>query len=212
LPTPRFITFESPEGAGKTTQARLLGERLRSSGLDVLLAREPGGTELGERVRELVLPASGLPITPRAETLLYCVARAQLVEQVLRPALAAGTTVVLDRYADSTLAYQGYGRGLDPAGIRAVLDFATGGLRPDLTIFLNIPVDEGLRRKQRQAASGAAAELNRFEAEALAFHERVRQAYLRLAAAEPERWRVIDASRGVDEVADDVWRQVTSAG
>jgi dTMP kinase len=207
--THRLITLESPEGAGKTTQARLLAERLRASGLDVLLTREPGGTELGERVRALVLPASGLPITPRAETLLYCVARAQIVEEVLRPALAVGRTVILDRYADSTLAYQGYGRGLDPAALRTVLDFATGGLWPDLTILLDIPVEEGLRRKHRQAAGGAADELNRFETEALAFHERVRQAYLTLAAAEPARWRIVDASGTVEEVAEDVWRAVS---
>ena len=147
-----FITFEGPEGAGKTTQARLLADRLAAAGIQVLLTREPGGTELGNRIRDLVLPASGLPISARAETLLYCVARAQLVEEVLRPALARGEVAIVDRYADSTLAYQAYGRDLDPTDVRAVLDFATNGLRPDLTLLLDLPVDIGLARKERQAA------------------------------------------------------------
>ena len=200
-----FITLEGPEGAGKTTQARLLVERLRAAGQEPLLTREPGGTELGDRVRELVLHASGLPITARAETLLYCVARAQLVEQVLRPALAAGWVVIVDRYADSTLAYQGFGRALDPGGIRAVLDFATGGLRPDLTLLLDLPVEVGLERKQVQAAS-TSANWDRIEAEEVAYHRRVRQGYLELAAADPDRWRVIDASWPAVEVAEEGWR------
>jgi len=175
----------------------------------VLLTREPGGTPLGDQVRELVLPASGLAITSRAETLLYCVARAQLVEQVLRPALAAGRVVIVDRYADSTLAYQAYGRGLDPAGVRAVLEFATCGLRPDLTILLDLPVAAGLGRKQAQSTAGHTTDWNRFEAEELAFHERVRRAYLDLAAAEPTRWRLVDAGRPAGAVADDVWSAVS---
>src|SRR5262245_44383070 len=144
-----FVTFEGPEGAGKTTQATLLADRLSSAGHQVLLTREPGGTELGNQIRELVLPASGLPITARAETLLYCAARAQLVDQVLRPALCHGQIAIVDRYADSTLAYQAYGRKLDPTGVRTILDFATAGLRPDLTLLLDLPVEDGLARKQR---------------------------------------------------------------
>ena len=202
---PRFITFEGPEGAGKSTQAGLLADRLRAGGCEILLTREPGGTELGDRVRELVLPASGLAISPRAETLLYCAARAQLVEDVLGPGLAEGRVIILDRYADSTLAYQAYGRQLDPAGVRAVLDFATGGLRPDLTLLLDLPVADGLRRKRAQTAATEAS-WNRFEAEELAFHERVRGAYLELAATNPTHWRVVDARRPTASVAEEVWR------
>jgi len=201
----RFITIEGPEGAGKSTQARRLAGRLREAGHDVFLTREPGGTELGDRVRELVLQPSGPPISATAETLLYCVARAQLVEQVLRPALDSGQIVIVDRYADSTLAYQGYGRQLDLAGVQAALDFATGGLYPDLSFLLDLPVADGLDRKLRQSA-GTAADWNRFEAEEEAFHERVRQGYLALADADPKRWRVIDAAGSADATAENVWR------
>jgi dTMP kinase len=201
----RFVTFEGLEGAGKTTQARLLADRLQAGGQPVLLTREPGGTELGNRVRELVLPASGLAITARAETLLYCVARAQLVEAVLRPALARGEVAIVDRYADSTLAYQAYARGLGLEGVRAVLAFATDGLRPDLTVLLDLPAEAGLARKREQATANS-ADWNRFEAEALEFHERVRQGYLTLARAEPDRWLVIDASQACEAVAATVWR------
>lgn len=205
-----FISLEGPEGGGKTTQARRLVERLRSAGREPLLTREPGGTQLGDRVRELVLLAGHLPITARAETLLYCVARAQLVEQVLRPALAEGRAVIVDRYADSTLAYQAYGRGLDLRGVRAVLDFATGGLRPDLVLLLDLPVEIGLSRKQTQAGPGADA-WNRFESEEQAFHRRVRAGYLALAEGDPDRWRVVDATRPTEDVAEAVWRTVADA-
>jgi dTMP kinase len=198
-----LVTFEGPEGGGKTTQARLLAERLRQAGGDPLLTREPGGTALGDRIRDLVLLESDLQITERAETLLYCVARAQLVDQVLRPALQTGRTVIVDRYADSTLAYQAYGRGLDPAAVRSVLDFATAGLRPDLTFLLDVPAEAGLRRKQSQVGQGA-DDWNRFESEALAFHERVRDGYLALAAAEPHRWHLLHAERPAAELADQV--------
>lgn len=204
-----FVTFEGPEGAGKTTQARLLADRLAAAGQQVLLTREPGGTELGNRVRDLVLPASGLPITARAETLLYCVARAQLVEEVLGPTLARGEVAIVDRYADSTLAYQAYGRDLDPTGVRAVLDFATNGLRPDLTLLLDLPVDIGLARKQRQAADDT-ADWNRFEAETLAFHQRVRQAYLDLAGEQPRRWHVLDAREPLTTLAESILATVIS--
>lgn len=204
----RFISLEGPEGAGKTTQALRLLERLRAAGCNPLLTREPGGTALGDRVRELVLPDGGIPITARAETLLYCAARAQLVEQVARPALHDGRVVIVDRYADSTLAYQAYGRGLDVDGIRAVLEFATGGLRPDLVLLLDLPVEVGLARKQAQAAP-IGDDWNRFEAEEQAYHCRVRDGYLTLAAADPGRWRVLDAARPADEVADQIWRSVS---
>jgi dTMP kinase len=207
----RFITLEGPEGAGKSTQARQLAQSLVKQGRDVLLTREPGGTELGDRVRDLVLPDSGLPISRRAETLLYCVARAQLVEQVLRPALAAGRVVIVDRYADSTLAYQAYGRGLEPPGVRAVLDFATGGLKPDLTILLDLPVEVGLSRKRAQSAGGSVEDWNRFEAEDRAFHERVRQGYLELARQDPARWRVLDARLPAAALQDEIFRVVAAS-
>jgi dTMP kinase len=212
-PAPLFITFEGPEGAGKTTQAKILAERLAANGRRVLLTREPGGTELGDRVRELVLADSGLAIGARAETLLYCAARAQLVEQALRPALSAGYVVIVDRYSDSTLAYQSHGRQLNSEGVQAVVDFATDGLRPDLTLLLDVPVAQGLERKRGQSC-GATADWNRFEAEDLAFHERVRQGYLALAAAEPARWRVLDASQTADRLAAEIWQgyEVLSAG
>jgi dTMP kinase len=203
-----LISFESPEGGGKTTQARLVAARLERLGYPVLLAREPGGTPLGDRVRDLVLHASELEISPLAETLLYCVARAQLVERVLRPALEAGRIVVLDRYADSTLAYQVYGRGLDRGAVERALEVATGGLKPNLTLLLDVDAGLGLIRKAEQAAGGSALEVNRFEAESVAFHERVRAGYLELAAEEPGRWRVIDASQPVELVAGEVWRAV----
>jgi dTMP kinase len=204
-----FITFEGPEGAGKTTQAQLLADQLRASGRQILLTREPGGTELGNRVRDLVLPASGLPISARAETLLYCAARAQLVDEVLRPALSRGRIAIVDRYADSTLAYQAYGRDLDPTGVRGVLDFATNGLCPDLTLLLDLPVDIGLARKQRQAADDT-ADWNRFEAEALAFHQRVREAYLDLAREQPERWCILDAREPPTSLAEKILTTVES--
>jgi dTMP kinase len=201
----RFVTFEGLEGAGKTTQARRLAERLEALGQPVVLTREPGGTELGDQVRALVLPAGGLAITARAETLLYCVARAQLVESVLRPALARGEVAIVDRYADSTLAYQAAGRGLPFEGVRAVLEFATGGLQPDLTVLLDLPAETGLGRKRAQAA-GNSADWNRFEAEALEFHQHVRAGYLALAGAQPDRWLVVDASSSPQEIAEQIWQ------
>ena len=199
----RFVTFEGPDGAGKTTQARLLADRFRASGHDVTLAREPGGTVLGERVRTLLLEGEELERTPEADALLFNAARSQLVREVIQPALARGGVVVCDRYTDSTLAYQGYGAGLELDDLRSLADWATSGIEPDLTILLDLPVESGLGRRAR----GAAHEMTRFERDArhdVEFHQRVRDGYLELAAADPGRWRVVAADREPGVVADEV--------
>lgn len=186
-----FITLEGPDGAGKTSQAARLAAALAADGVDVVLAREPGGTELGERLREILLQRDDLAIQPLADALLFNASRAQLVAEVIRPALDAGRTVVCARFADSTLAYQGYGAGLDLDLLRRLEAIATGGLRPNLTVLLDLPAEAGLTRKRR-----GRADLTRFESRPdLAFHRRVRAGFLRLARAEPERWRVIDSTR-----------------
>lgn len=195
-----FITLEGPEGAGKTVLARRLAEALGVRGHAVRLTREPGGTPLGERVRALLLERSSgdLAIDARADALLFNAARAQLVAEVIRPALEAGEVVLCARFADSTLAYQGYGAGLPIDQLRAIADAATGALAPDLTILLDVDPEVGLRRK----APGAR---NRFEASFdLDFHRRVRAGFLELAVQEPERWRVVDSTRHVDRVFDDL--------
>ena len=196
----RFITIEGPEGGGKTTQARRLEALLRDLGVAVVRTREPGGTPLGERLRDLLLAGDTEPATndALAEALLFNAARRQLVETVIRPALDAGTTVICTRFADSTLAYQGYGAGVPLADLRVLERAATGGLRPDLTLVLDLPAEAGLERKP-------AADQTRFELGFnLDFHRRVRDGFLALAAAEPDRFAVIDASATLDEV----WEQV----
>jgi dTMP kinase len=195
-----FVTFEGTEGSGKSLQARLLVERLQGKGVPVLATHEPGGTPLGDRVRELVLLRDDLAVASRAEALLMNASRAQLVEQVIRPSLDRGEVVICDRFADSTIAYQGSGRGLDINDLRSVISFATAGLRPDMTILLDLPVETGLARKHVHEG------WNRFEAETVAFHERVRQAYHQLASAEPSRFRCFDALSPPDELAEHIWR------
>lgn len=203
----RFITLEGPEGSGKTTAARHLAAWLRERGRTVVLTQEPGGTPLGDEIRRIVLHMRGMSddLDPRADALLYAAGRAQHVERVIRPALERGDWVVCARYLDSSLAYQGAGYGNDMAELRRLQDFATGGLLPDLTLLLDVPVEVGLERTRRRA------EWNRFEdTEELAFFEQVRAAYLRLADEEPERFRVIDGSRSVEE-ADAAIREVVDA-
>jgi dTMP kinase len=191
--TPRhgvFITLEGPDGSGKTVQAERLRAALAATGRETVLVREPGGTPAGERIRAILMDRdeSSVLLTQRADALLFMAARAQLVETVIRPALARGAVVLSDRYLDSTLAYQGFGGQLGVAELQPVGRFATGGLRPDLTILFDLPVEVGLARK-------SAAETTRFEAHFdRAYHERVRAGYLALAAAEPDRWIVIDAT------------------
>lgn len=185
-----FITFEGPDGSGKSTQIKALAEHLRSRGVDVLLTREPGGTPISEEIRALLHDLRRREMAPRAEILLYSAARAQLVSQVIRPHLEAGGLVLSDRYADSTLAYQGYGHGLSLDALRQITAFATGGLQPDLTLLFDIDVETGLARRKQ-----GGVEWNRLDAYDLEFHRRVRAGYLELAAAEPERWVRLDATR-----------------
>jgi dTMP kinase len=183
----RFITIEGPEGAGKTTQAARLETHLRDDGISVIRTREPGGTGFGERLRQLLLAPTATPNDPLADALLFNAARRQLVEEVIRPAIETGTDVICTRFADSTLAYQGYGAGVPLARLKALEEIATGGLRPDLTILLDLPAEIGLGRK-------TADDQTRFELGFdLAFHRRVRDGFLALAAAEPDRFVVVAA-------------------
>ena len=198
----RFITIEGPEGAGKTTQAARLEAALRSSGVAVRGTREPGGTTLGEAIREILLAPASTPIDPRADALLFSAARRQLVVEVIEPALASGMTVVCARFADSTRAYQGYGGGLPLDELGRLEDIATGGLQPDLTLLLDLPVEVGLGRK-------APEDQTRFEIGFdLAFHRRVRSGFLAMAVAEPGRFVVVDAAAPEDTVADRIVRAV----
>ena len=190
-----FITLEGPEGSGKTSQIPALAEFLEEEGYDVLVTREPGGTPVGDQIREVLMNLKNVSIVPRTEILLFLAARAQHVDSIIRPALEAGKIVLCDRFGDSTLAYQGYGHKTDLNTLRSLLNFSTGGLRPDLTLLLDIPVNKGIERKQKNSS-----EWNRLDAYALAFHERVRQGYLILAKEEPERWAVIDATQDKENV------------
>ena len=190
-----FITLEGPEGSGKTTQAPLLAQRLKDRGLDVIHVREPGGTPIGDEIRTVLHDMRNQAMDARAELLLYSASRAQLVAQVIRPHLAAGGIVVCDRYADSTLAYQGYGRGLDLDALRLITRFATGGLAPDLTLYLKIDPERGLMRRN---TSGG--EWNRMDAQTLDFYQRACEGYAQLIATEPKRWVVIDADQPVEAV------------
>jgi dTMP kinase len=204
-----FITLEGPDGSGKSMQIPALAEFIRSQGHEVLTTREPGGTNIGDQIRQVIMKLGNTSMHPRTEILLFCAARAQIVEEVLRPALQRGVVVISDRYADSTLAYQGYGHGVDLEELTRLLKFTTGGLRPDLTLLLDVDAETGLRRRQ---SSGG--EWNRLDAYALSFHKRVREGYHQLAAAEPERWRTIDASQVpemVQSCIQDVVRQALAA-
>lgn len=193
-----FITLEGPEGSGKSTQARLLHAHLVAQGLDAVLTREPGGTRIGEQVRAIVHSHHNVELAAIAECLLYNAARAQVVDEIIRPALERGKLVVCDRYADSTLAYQGYGRQLDLESVRRVIHFATGGLKPDLTFYLQVSIPEGMARRVNGQERGD--EFNRMDAQAREFYERVQWGYEELMRAEPNRWRRIDGSRSIDEV------------
>ena len=189
-----FITLEGPEGAGKSTNREYLAECLRRQGMDVLLTREPGGTPLAERIRELLLAPSAEPMASDTELLLVFAARAQHLAQVIRPALERGCVVLCDRFTDATYAYQGGGRGLSTSRIAVLEDFVQGDLRPDLTLIFDLPVEVGLAR------AAARGRLDRFEQEGQAFFQAVRQAYLQRAAAQPQRYRIIDAGQSLAQV------------
>ena len=195
-----FITFEGVEGSGKSTQIRLLHQHLVDNGVPVLMTREPGGCPIADAIRAILLDPANQEMTARTELLLYAAARAQHVEQLIRPALAAGKTVLCDRFIDATTAYQGGGRGLDAALITRLNTVATDGLTPDLTLLLDFTAEEGVERARRRNQQGNQLDEGRFELETFAFHRRVRQGYLELAARE-ERFRVIDASGSAAQVA-----------
>jgi dTMP kinase len=197
-----FITFEGPDGSGKTTQLTLLAEYLDQQGYAVFQTREPGGTSIGDQIRQIVHSHENEEMHPRAEMLLYSASRAQLVGQVIHPHLEAGEIVLCDRFYDSTLAYQGYGHGLDLDALRQITRFATGGLCPDLTFYLEISPQAGLKRRQRDGN----AEWNRLDAQSLAFHRQVHDGYQALIAAEPARWAVIDGDRPIEVIQDEIRR------
>jgi len=192
-----FITLEGPEGSGKTSHIPYLVEYLREKGQAVFPTREPGGTSIGEQIREVLHSLKNTEMHPRAETLLYQAARAQFVEQIVRPHLNAGEIVISDRYADSTLAYQGYGHQQDTQQVRQLIEYATGGLMPDLTVLLDLDVEVGLKRKTKNNS-----EWNRLDAYTVDFHRRVRAGYLEMAEGEPERWAVVDAGQKWDDVQE----------
>ncbi len=190
------MTFEGPEGSGKTTQIRLLDRELRARGLSVVCTREPGGTPIAEQIRTVLHDLGNQAMLPMTEALLYSAARAQHVTQIIRPALERGDFVISDRYAASTMAYQGYGHGLDLDKLRVITDFATGGLVPELLIYLDLDVEIGLQRKLRDQEAGR-SEWNRMDQQDIAFHQRVREGYLEMARQDPDHWLVLDATQPV---------------
>ncbi len=212
-----FVSFEGGEGAGKSTQAQLLRDRLAAEGYKVLEVREPGGTDLGIHLREY-LKSTSKPLTAEAELFLFAAARSELVRTSVMPALEVGVAVVADRYADSTTAYQGYGRKVPMKYVRSANELATGGLWPDLTVLLDMAPELGLDRARvtpmDQRHAGRVEELGarRFEEASLAFHRRVSQGFLKLAQREPQRWLVLEATQSVDAVAAQVWERVARLG
>ena len=197
-----FITFEGGEGCGKSTQSRLLRNRLEQQNIPVVLTHEPGGTSLGTEIRKLLKRKRGSSIASQAELFLFAASRVQLVAELIRPALEETKVVICDRFTDSTLVYQGYGRGLDLTTVETVNNMATGNLKPDLTILLDMSPEQGLARKQSLK--------DRFELEDLSFHHRVREGYLKMAAAEPDCWLLIDASLTEEKIAEIIWDRVST--
>jgi len=205
-----FITFEGIEGCGKTTQVNKLREYFESQGKDVLVTLEPGGSRLGKTLRKILLSMESQDLTKEAELFLYLADRAQHVEQVIRPALAKGQIVISDRYADSTIVYQGYGRGLDPQTLHSFNETATKGLWPDLTILLDLPVEIGLKRAvTRNIQKKLTKDEGRFEAESIKFHNRVREGYLTWAALNKNRFVIVDATGEIDEIFTQILNKIT---
>jgi len=193
-----FVTLEGPEGGGKSTQALRLGDHLKSRGHDILFTREPGGTEIGDQIRRVIMSLGNKSMSPETEFLLFSASRAQLVRELIQPHLERGGVVVCDRFFHSSLAYQGYGHQLDLELLRTVTGFATGGLIPDLTLLLDLTSELGLERRKQDGR------WNRLDDYDLAFHERVRQGYLRLADADPDRWVRIDAAQTEDQIQEQI--------
>ncbi len=202
-----FVTFEGPEGSGKTTQIQLLDRALKQKGLAVVCTREPGGTVIGEQIRTVLHDLKNQMMLPITEMLLYSAARAQHVGQVIRPALERGEIVISDRYAESTIAYQGYGHGLDLDMLTTITGFATGGLAPNLVVYLDLDVTLGLARKQRDQREGR-GEWNRMDQQSLDFHRRVRAGYLQMAREQSGRWLVLDATQPIEILQQMVYNRV----
>jgi dTMP kinase len=204
-----FVTFEGIEGSGKTTQIAITGDYLDKQKIPFIITEEPGGTGLGTELRQILLDKTSLNITEKAELLLFAADRAQHIEEVILPAMNAGKVVLCDRFSDATIAYQGFGRGVDVDFIRTVNNFSSQSLKPDLTLLFDVPVTTGLERiKDRVSPTGKASLEDRFEREKAEFHRRIREGYLSLLRDEPDRIRLIDGSREVDEVAKEVCRLV----
>jgi dTMP kinase len=207
----KFITFEGPEGCGKSTQIGRLADTLSTQGINVVCTREPGGTSTGEAIRNILQHnAAGEALTDRAELLLFAASRAQLVQQEIMPALERGAWVLCDRFIDSTMAYQGFARGMDIETLDRINDFAINLRKPDLTLLLDLDIDRGFERLEKRYADGSQSH-DRFEQEARDFHLRVRDGYHKLAQREPERFRLINADQQVDGVSSDVWKAVKGA-
>ncbi|MEJ2757075.1 MAG: dTMP kinase [Anaerolineales bacterium] len=190
-----FITLEGPEGSGKTSHLDRLAEAIRQADFEVIVTREPGGTQIGDEIRKTLLNLKNTAMHPTTEILLFQASRAQHVHELILPALAEGKVVLCDRFADSTIAYQGYGHQTDLEALSRIVRFATGGLEPDLTLLLDVDIETGLARRSKDKGNW-----NRLDAKEKAFHQRVRQGYLKMVAAQPERWEVVDASRPLEEV------------